>query len=116
MIKLYLDENIPQTIAIGLRLRGYTVITTKEAHNSGKTDFEQLNYAIKEKLTFFTFNVSDFAQLHLECLAKGKKHKGIILSKQRPVGLIINSIIKIWLTKKEEEIENNIIWLSDYIA
>ena len=45
MIRLYLDEDVPETIAMALRLRGYDVITVKEVSKKGFTDLEQIQYA-----------------------------------------------------------------------
>ena len=54
MIKLYLDENVPEGIAIALRLRGYDVITVKEVGKKGLSDIEQLKYAFSENRIIFT--------------------------------------------------------------
>lgn len=115
MIKLYLNENVPETIARELVLRGYGVVSTHSAGNSGLSDKEQLNFAIREGRILFTFNVKDFAKIHLEYATKGLNHKGIILSKQMPVGMVIKALIKIILSKTEKEIENNLIWLSEFL-
>lgn len=40
MIKLYLDEDVPEAIAIALRLRGYDALTVKEVGRKGSTDIE----------------------------------------------------------------------------
>lgn len=45
MIKLYLDEDVPEAIAMALRLRGYDVLTTREADQKGLRDIDQLEYA-----------------------------------------------------------------------
>ena len=54
MIRLFLDEDVPEAIAIALRLRGYNVVTVWEAGRKGLTDKEQLDYAYSEKRIFFT--------------------------------------------------------------
>ncbi len=66
MIKLYFDENIPEAIAIALRLRGFDVLTVKEANLKGLTDKEQLIFASSTDRAIFTFNVVDFYELHNE--------------------------------------------------
>lgn len=38
MIKLYLDEDVPEAIAMALRLRGYDVITVSESGRKGFSD------------------------------------------------------------------------------
>ncbi len=106
MIKLYFDENVPYSIAYGLRLRGFDVLTTYEAGNSGKTDEEQLLFAAKQNRTIFTFNVKDFCQPHVKFLLKGKTHKGIIVSRPYPISIIIKSIAKVSLLYTQKEMEN----------
>lgn len=46
-IKLYHDEDIPLSLADALRNRGVDVVTTQEAGNIGKSDEEQLIFAIQ---------------------------------------------------------------------
>lgn len=70
MIKLYFNENVPEGVAEGLILRGYDVITTRDAGNSGISDREQLNFAWRENRVLFTFNIGDFSKLHLEYITK----------------------------------------------
>ena len=115
MIKLYLNENIPVVVAHGLLLRGYDVITTHEVGNSGATDKQQLDFAIKSDRTIFTFNISDFSKLHLEYISIGKTHKGIILSNQMSVGTIIKAISKLLISKNAKDVENVVVWLSKFL-
>lgn len=42
MMRLYLDEDVHEDIAMALRLRGYDVKTAKEANNKGLGDIDQL--------------------------------------------------------------------------
>ena len=115
MIKLYLNENVPVGIGQGLLLRGYDVITTYDAGNSGYTDRQQMDFATKESRAIFTFNICDFSNIHLEYINRGKRHKGIILSKHIQIGFIIKAISKLLISKTEKDIENNILWLSDFL-
>lgn len=115
MIKLYLDENIPEAIAIALRLRGYDVLTVKEANLKGLSDKDQLIYATKKGRALVTFNVADFVKLHNEFIKSSKAHKGIILSKQLHIGLVIKGLIKLLNNINKSSIENNIIWLNKWI-
>ncbi|MBI4654274.1 MAG: DUF5615 family PIN-like protein [Nitrospirae bacterium] len=113
MIKLYLDEDVHEDIAIALRLRGYNIKTTKEARNKGFSDVEQLKYATAEDRVIISFNVADFYKLHSKFLKKGIKHSGIILSKQLPIGIIIKALLKLLSNVKRENFINNIIWLGN---
>ena len=63
-VKLFLDEDVHVALAIALRKRGYDVIQAQELQGKGKSDDEQLSYAIKGKRCLFSFNVKDFVLLH----------------------------------------------------
>ena len=115
MINLYFDEDVPEAIAAALRLRGYDVITVKEASRKGLSDIDQLKYATSEGRTIFTFNVADFHKIHTDLVKKRIDHGGIILSKQLPIGIIVKALLKLLSDVKFEKIKNNIIWLSDWI-
>lgn len=116
MIKLYLDEDVHEEIAKALKLRGYNAKTTKEAGNKGLSDIEQLRYAATENRVIVSCNIADFNRLHSDCIKKGIKHSGIILTKQLPIGTIIKALLKLLSNIKTEKTENNIIWLSDWIT
>ena len=115
MIRLYLDEDVHEDIAMALRLRGHDVKTTKEAGNRGLSDIEQLKYATKKDRVIISFNIADFNKLHSEFMKNGMKHSGIILSKQLPVGIIVKALLRLFYNIDSEKIKNNIIWLSDWV-
>lgn len=115
MIKLYLDENVPDAIAIALKLRGYDVVTVRETRKKGLSDIDQLNYASSEQRAIFTFNITDFYKIHSEFIKRGFNHNGIILSKQLPIGVIVKALSRLLSDINPEKIRNNIIWLSDWI-
>jgi predicted nuclease of predicted toxin-antitoxin system len=60
MIKLYLDENVPEAVSVALRLRGYDVVTVKEMGRKGLSDIEQFKYVSSENRVILTFNIADF--------------------------------------------------------
>jgi predicted nuclease of predicted toxin-antitoxin system len=115
VIKLYLDENVPESVAMALRLRGYDVITVKEAGRKGLSDIEQLEYASSENRLIFTFNVADFHKIHSEFIKTGRHHNGIIFSKQLPVRRIVKALLKLLSSLNSETVRNNVVWLSDWI-
>lgn len=71
---------------MSLGLRGYDVITVKEAGKKGLKDIEQLKYASSENRVIFIHNIADFYKIHSDFIKKGFDHSGIILSKQLPTG------------------------------
>jgi predicted nuclease of predicted toxin-antitoxin system len=115
VIKLYLDENVPESVAMALRLRGYDVITVKEAGRKGLSDIEQLEYASSENRLIFTFNVADFHKIHSEFIKTGRHHNGIIFSKQLPVRRIVKALLKLLSSLNSETVRNNVVWLSDWL-
>ncbi len=116
MIKLYLDEDVPDAIALSLRLRGYDVVTVKETRRKGLTDIEQIQHASSEKSVLFTHNIADFHKIHSNFMKKGVGHSGIILSKQIPIGVIVKALLKLMSNLNADKVRNNIIWLSDWIV
>jgi hypothetical protein len=113
MLKIYLDEDVPEAIAKALQLRGYDVKTTREAGNKGFSDKKQLNYASSENRTIITFNIADFIEQHDEFVKSGVAHSGIILSKQKSIGSLTKALLKLLSTLKAKDLKNNVIWLSD---
>ncbi|MEW6187820.1 MAG: DUF5615 family PIN-like protein [Thermodesulfobacteriota bacterium] len=95
MIKLYLDEDVPEAVAIALKLRGYDVVTTREVKKKGFTDIAQLEYASLEERILITHNIADFSKIHTDLMKKGREHNGIIFSKQLPIGLIVKGLLKL---------------------
>jgi predicted nuclease of predicted toxin-antitoxin system len=116
MIKLYLDENVPEAIAVALRLRGHDIKTVKDAGRKGISDIDQLKYATSEDRAIFTFNIADFYKIHTEFMKEGNNHRGIILSKQLSIGIIVKALSKLLSSMSHKLLLNNIIWLSDWIS
>lgn len=115
MIKLYLDENVPVAVSTALRLRGYDVVTVKDAGRKGLSDFEQLQYASSQNRVIFTFNVADFCKIHSVFMKESFDHSGIILSRQFPIGTIVKALLRLLSDMKHERLRNSIVWLSDWI-
>lgn len=53
-IRLYLDEDVNVLISQLLRARGFDVITTREVGQLGKSDWEQLRYALNQGRALLT--------------------------------------------------------------
>lgn len=109
--RIYLDEDVHKKIATALRLRGYDVISAHEVKKWGIRDKEQLDFAISQERAIFTFNVRDYVILHKDCLKSGKKHYGIIISKQQTLIETINRLSVLLLRDNPEILVNQLIWL-----
>lgn len=110
-IKLLLDEDVHLSVAIALRKRGFDVVHVQEVERKGKTDTEQLRYAVENKRCLCSFNVKDFVLQHNEYIQNEKDHFGIIVSKQLPPGETIRKISKILLLYSPRSIKNQILFL-----
>lgn len=51
---------IPVSLAVVLRQYGYDVLAAKEANMFGKSDEEQLDFAVSNRMAIITFNIKDF--------------------------------------------------------
>lgn len=113
-VSLYLDEDVRVLLAEILRGRGYDVIHTLEVNRTGKSDEEQLAYAIRRKMAILTHNTGDFAAL-ARCYEKqGKSHFGIIVSPQIPFPELLRRMLKLLSVNPQTFFYNQIVWLSRY--
>ena len=110
-IKIYLDEDVRPIIAEILNERGYEAISTIKANMVGKTDKEQIEFAIKNQMAVLTHNIKDFVQLHK---IYQREHYGIILSEQIPLKPLLRRLLTFLSKTDAKEIKGQIIWLSKY--
>ncbi len=80
-IRLYIDEDVHESIAPALRRHGYDVVNVREVNRRGLSDAEQLACAIKEGRTLFSFNAADYMALHIAYVTQNRGHTGIVISK-----------------------------------
>ena len=93
-LKLFLDEDIHTSLSHALRQRGFNVVHAQDLKRKGKSDSEQLAFAVQEERCFLTFNVRDFVALHNQSVGQNKEHWGIIVSKQMPIGETLRRLLK----------------------
>jgi predicted nuclease of predicted toxin-antitoxin system len=115
LIRLYTDEQISPALAQMLRARGFDAVTVFDVGMIGKSDPEQLAYAVTEKYTLLTFNVRDFVPLHSEFMKAGQTHSGIILSTQIDLPTLIKRMLNLLNTLTAEEMKNRLEWLNSYL-
>ena len=116
-IRLYIDEDaMSRGLAKGLRARGVDVTTTNEEGKTGLEDAEQLEHAASQGRVLYTYNTSDFHQLHIEYLAQGRSHAGIIFAPQQrySIGEQIRRLLLLIATKPAEEMIDNAEFLSNW--
>ena len=72
-LRLYLDEDASsRSLARGLRARGVDVLTAVEAGKLQTDDPAPLEFATQNGRVLYTYNVSDFYQLHTTWATQGK--------------------------------------------
>jgi predicted nuclease of predicted toxin-antitoxin system len=94
-IELYLDEDVSVLVAVLLRVRGFTALTTHEVGRKQSDDEAQLAYAVSQRRTMLTHNRDDFERLAQEYFAAGRKHYGIIIAVRRPPQEIVMRLMTI---------------------
>ena len=107
-IRFHLDENISHAIANGLRRRGIDVTTTPEEKLIGKSDEEQLAFAISEKRVIFTQD-TDFLRLHQQDFS----HYGIVYCQQRSksIGELVLGLVLLWQVLEVSEMIDHLEYL-----
>jgi predicted nuclease of predicted toxin-antitoxin system len=64
-IKLYVDEDaMHKDFVVSLRSRQIQMITVSEAGLVNRSDAEQLEFSTQSGCVLYTFNISDFYELH----------------------------------------------------
>ena len=105
--KFYADENVPSAVIRSLRSRGIDVASVVAAGMRGKSDSDQLEYAILQKRAIITHD-SDFLRL-----VHGKKHYGIIFfTAQVSVGEAVKYIESLCFAYTADELKNSILFLA----
>jgi predicted nuclease of predicted toxin-antitoxin system len=89
MRPLYCDESIWIPVAEGLRRRGWTVRTARDAGTLGDPDGDQLRYAVDNDWLLLTFD-DDFLSL---VEGRGLEHAGLIYVRQ--AGRQIGEVVKV---------------------
>jgi predicted nuclease of predicted toxin-antitoxin system len=110
-IHVYLDEDVDVLIASLLRSRGFNAMTAQESGQLGKTDAEQLDYAIGKKAAILTHNRTDFEKLAQEYFEQGRKHYGIIVAVRNPYPEIVRRLTSILNSTTSDEMENQILYI-----
>lgn len=113
-ISLYLDEDVRVLLAEVLRNRGYNVSHILEVNRNGKSDNEQLAYAVKHKMAILTHNIKDYVVLSKLYTELGKRHFGIIVSDHIPFSELLRRTLKFLSSNNRELVKNKLIWLQDY--
>ena len=110
-IELYLDEDVDVLVAELLRAYGFQATTARDAGQLGKSDSDQLNYAVSREKAFLTHNRADFETLAKSYFESGKGHCGIILAVRRTPYDIVHRLLLILNQITATEMENQIRYI-----
>ena len=116
-IEIYIDEDaMDSDLVAALRSRGVTVITPLDAGLTGKSDDEQLAFAVEHGCVLYTFNVSDFYRLHTAWVGAGREHGGMILAPQQrfSVGEQLRRILRLRAATTTVRMRNKVEFLGNW--
>ena len=110
-IKFYLDEDVDVLIARLIRSQNFQAISTDEAGHKGKSDPQQLDYAVSQQSAIVTHNRVDFEELAQQYFHENQTHHGIVISVQRPPYEITERLFRILNDFTADEMTNQIIYI-----
>lgn len=113
-VALYLDADVRPRLAKILRERGFDVTCAQEVGLYDAEDEAQLEFAIRQRRVILTHNIRDFVRLDESYNRQGKKHFGILVSKQIPLRELIRRIHKFLNTRTREDVKDSFDWLENY--
>ena len=113
-IRFFTDEDVFGAGAVAMRKAGFDAISTPDVGRVGRSDESQLQWTSDAGRVLVTFNVAHFAKLNAEWLQQSKRHAGIVVSIQRPIGDLLRRVLPLAGTLDAEEMPNRIAFLSDW--
>ena len=121
-MRLLLDEHYSPAIAQQLRKRGHDVVSASETDElKNLEDTDLLTWSIGQRRALVSENASDFLPLHEDCLTRGRRHYGIVLTNPRRfprtragIGRLVRALEGL-LTEASttEALRADLHWLSD---
>lgn len=109
--KLFIDEDVHDRLASVLRSLGYDAINARESKRKGKTDIEQLQFAISQGRLIFSFNLVDYEKLAIEFFKNRIEHFGIIVSPQRSFTETLSRLVKVLNEIPVADFKNQLIYI-----
>jgi uncharacterized protein YbgA (DUF1722 family) len=110
-INLYLDEDVDVLVARLIRSRAFSVLTTHEANQTGKSDAEQLDFAAKNRLAILTHNRADFEKLARQYVSTGQHHSGIFIAVRRSPYELARRILVLLNEITADEMDNQVLYI-----
>jgi hypothetical protein len=113
-LRFFTDEDVYGAVALALRRAEIDAVSTPDTGRRRQSDESQLAWAADNGRVFVTFNVGHFARLHTAWMRQGRRHAGIVVSSQRPVGEVIRRILHLSATLDADAMRNRLEFLSDW--
>lgn len=110
-IHLYFDEDVSAGVVENLRSRGFDVLSARDAGTLGRSDDEQMLYAVSQRRAVVTHNRADFEKQHLKFLASGMKHYGVIIAKRRRDAEVVGKLLALLDAVTAEEMQNQLRYI-----
>lgn len=110
-IELYLDEDVNVLVGDLLLARGFLCLTTAQAGNLGRQDYEQLKYAVNIRRCLLTHNRIDFEALAQEYFGADRFHFGIIIAVRRAPKEIARRLLPILKSRTRDEMQNQLLYI-----
>lgn len=113
-IALYTDADVHGKLAAQIRAHGFDAVSTYEAGQAMLDDWEQLDYATSQQRTILTCNARHFAPLYQQWWQAQRKHYGIIVSQQVPVGEMLRRVLCMLNQLSAGDLENGYRNLAEF--
>ncbi len=110
-IHLYFDEDVAAGVVENLRTRGFDVLSARDAGALGKSDDEQMLYAVSLHRAVVTHNRVDFEKQHRKFLEGGMKHYGVIVAKRRRDAEVVGKLLALLDMVTAEEMQNQLRYI-----
>lgn len=110
-IELYLDEDVDVLVAELLRVRGYSAVTSLEAHMLGASDQQQFDFAIANQRTILTHNRIDFEEQVRQAFTAKITHPGIIIAARHSPQEIVRRLLVIFNSTTADEMWNQLRYI-----
>ena len=113
-VTLYTDADIHGGLAAQIRRHGFDAMSAYETGNAELNDIEQLAYAASQGRTILTCNSKDFEPLYEAWWRAERKHSGIVVSEQLPIGEMLRRVLRLLNTVTSDELMNGYRNLAEF--
>lgn len=110
-IHLYFDEDVSVGIVENLRTRGFDVLSSRDSDMLGRSDDEQMLYAVSLQRAIITHNRVDFEVQHSKFVENGLKHYGVIVAKRRKDAEVVTKLLGLLDAVSGDEMEDQIRYI-----